>query len=221
MQPEEKKVSRRRSEPQHQTMRSAKAKDLSAASDRRAQIVTIAAEIFATKGYANSTVRDIGDAAGILSGSLYHHFSSKEAILEEILSGVLDELVERYSDVASRGLEARETLRELITAGLRFVTEQPSAATILQNDFTYLRQIARFSFVNDKNRQVRDIWHSALKRGVSEGGYVDTANIDLVYRSVMGTILSTVRWFDATGTQTVKDVAEGLTVLFLDGLAPR
>src|SRR5262249_57938903 len=47
-------------------------------SERREEILAIAAKIFADKGYASTTVREIADAAGILSGSLYHHFDSKE-----------------------------------------------------------------------------------------------------------------------------------------------
>ncbi|UMG92355.1 helix-turn-helix domain-containing protein [Nocardioides sp. TF02-7] len=40
---------------------------------RRGELLAIAARLFAEKGFKNTTVRDIADAAGILSGSLYHH----------------------------------------------------------------------------------------------------------------------------------------------------
>ena len=60
--------------------------DGSARSERRARMVALAGELFAQKGYRATTVREIADAAGILSGSLYHHFDSKESIGDEILS---------------------------------------------------------------------------------------------------------------------------------------
>ena len=47
-------------------------------SGRRADVVQLAGELFAEKGYRATTVREIADAAGILSGSLYPHFDSKE-----------------------------------------------------------------------------------------------------------------------------------------------
>jgi AcrR family transcriptional regulator len=53
---------------------------------RREELLAIAAELFAQRGFKNTTVRDIADAAGILSGSLYHHFDSKESMVDEILS---------------------------------------------------------------------------------------------------------------------------------------
>src|SRR5215472_18769414 len=51
-----------------------------ARSQRRARMLELAGELFAQKGYRATTVREIADAAGILSGSLYHHFDSKESI---------------------------------------------------------------------------------------------------------------------------------------------
>ena len=51
--------------------------------------------MFAERGLRATTVRDIADSAGILSGSLYHHFKSKEQMVEEVLRGFLDWLFER------------------------------------------------------------------------------------------------------------------------------
>jgi AcrR family transcriptional regulator len=70
-------------------------------SERREEILAIAAELFAARGFATTTVRDIADAAGILSGSLYHHFDSKESMVDEILRRFLDEVLASYRRVPS------------------------------------------------------------------------------------------------------------------------
>src|SRR5215472_10149899 len=64
--------------------------------DRHQQILTVAAVLFARKGVAATTVREIADEVGILSGSLYHHFDSKEAMVDEILAPYLNDLREAY-----------------------------------------------------------------------------------------------------------------------------
>ena len=56
----------------------------------------LAGELFAQKGYRATTVREIADAAGILSGSLYHHFDSKESIGDEILSIFINDVLADY-----------------------------------------------------------------------------------------------------------------------------
>ena len=66
----------------------------SQAPTRRDELLELAATMFAERGLRATTVRDIADSAGILSGSLYHHFSSKEEMVDEVLRGFLDWLFE-------------------------------------------------------------------------------------------------------------------------------
>ena len=55
--------------------------------------------MFAERGLKATTVRDIADSAGILSGSLYHHFKSKEQMVEEVMRDFLDWLFTRYEQI--------------------------------------------------------------------------------------------------------------------------
>ena len=67
-----------------------------AGSERRDEILAIAAQLFAERGFAATTVREIADAAGILSGSLYHHFDSKESMVDELVHEMLDRVLAAY-----------------------------------------------------------------------------------------------------------------------------
>jgi AcrR family transcriptional regulator len=78
-------------------------KAVSIAGSRKAEILDTAAVLFASSGLRTS-LKDIADACGILPGSLYHHFESKEALIVE--------LVERYqADLDAVAGEALEALR--------------------------------------------------------------------------------------------------------------
>ncbi len=59
---------------------------------RRSEILASAAQLFASSGSIGTSLKDIAEACGILPGSLYHHFASKEAILLELLVGYQREL---------------------------------------------------------------------------------------------------------------------------------
>ena len=74
---------------------------------RREQLLAIAAGLFAEKGFKNTTVRDIADASGILSGSLYHHFDSKESMVDEILSSFQEELFGAYDEILASSDDER------------------------------------------------------------------------------------------------------------------
>lgn len=54
-------------------------------SGRREEILQIARTLFAEKGFEAASIREIGDAAGILSGSLYYHFATKDDMLDELV----------------------------------------------------------------------------------------------------------------------------------------
>ena len=77
---------------------------MSVGGTRRTEVLDTAAALFASKGVRTS-LKEIADACGILPGSLYHHFESKEAIIVE--------LVERYHD--DLDAVAKETLAALDT----------------------------------------------------------------------------------------------------------
>lgn len=65
-----------------------------AAPARRRELLDKAIGVFADLGYNATTVRRIADEVGMLAGSLYYYFESKDAMLEEILRTFLDELWE-------------------------------------------------------------------------------------------------------------------------------
>jgi len=58
--------------------------DAPAVEDRRRQLLDCAARLFSERGYQATTLRDIAKAAGILPGSIYHHFSSKAQLFLEV-----------------------------------------------------------------------------------------------------------------------------------------
>ena len=72
-------------------------------SKRRQELLSIAAELFAARGFANVTVDEIGDAAGVSGPALYHHFSGKEALLGEMLIDISEYLLDGGRAVVAAG----------------------------------------------------------------------------------------------------------------------
>jgi DNA-binding transcriptional regulator YbjK len=70
---------------------------------RWSELLQIAADLFAEHGYAATTVRDIAEVAGMRSGSLYHHFDSKESMIDEILSTFINQTLDAYETVIAEG----------------------------------------------------------------------------------------------------------------------
>ena len=92
---------------------------------RREELLAITARLFAKKGFRNTTVRDIADAAGILSGSLYHHFDSKESMVDEILSTFQEELFGQYDEILASDDDARTKLERAVLVSVRGDRQAP------------------------------------------------------------------------------------------------
>jgi AcrR family transcriptional regulator len=185
-------------------------------SERRADLVRIAAELFAERGYRATTVRHIGDAAGVLSGSLYHHFDSKETILDELLSSYLDELLETYRRIA--GAEPAAALRGLVTEAFRSLGEHRAAITVLQNERNYLRTLPRFGYLTKAEEEVRRIWITVLRDGIDTGAFRGDLDPAVTYRFLRDSVWVAVRWFRQDGELSQDELANHYLKLIFDGI---
>ncbi|SNT09502.1 TetR/AcrR family transcriptional regulator [Rhodococcoides kyotonense] len=187
-------------------------------SQRRQALVEIAAELFAERGFRSTTVREIGDAAGVLSGSLYHHFDSKETIIDEILTSYLDNLMETYRDIVAREEDPTSTLRQLIVAAFVSLGPHRAAITVIQNERNYLSQFPRFAYLTKAETDVRRIWVKVIQDGIADGVFRDDLDPIIAYRFLRDSVWVAVRWFTPSGKLSAEQLADQYLRLVLEGL---
>ncbi|CAM2921009.1 TetR/AcrR family transcriptional regulator [Skermania piniformis] len=186
---------------------------------RRDELLALAATLFAERGLRATTVRDIADAAGILSGSLYHHFDSKESIVDEILRGFLDDLFGRYREIVEAGLNPRDTLAALVVASFAAIDTEHAAVAIYQAEARRLQDSPRFGYIAQPNTEFRELWLGVLRAGVTDGSFRADADVELAYRFLRDTVWVAVRWYRPGGPLTAESVAKQYLSIVLDGLA--
>jgi AcrR family transcriptional regulator len=187
-------------------------------SDRRTEILRVAAEVFAERGFANATVREIAERSNILSGSLYHHFSSKEAMVLEILRDYSRELVIDYGEIAFSDATSAERFRALLRRAMSSIELRRNPITILFNEHPYLSKMEGFNDIQANLDQVRDLWVGVVNAGVADGQFRPDLDAPLIYRTAMGTVLSAVRWFNPAGASTADQIADSISDLIVQGI---
>ncbi len=185
---------------------------------RHRQILAVAARLFASKGVAATTVREIADDVGILSGSLYHHFDSKESMVDEILAPFLADLRSSYQAVLASEADPRTKLSDLIAASLLVVEAHPHAAEIYQSDVNYLARFDRFGYLKTAASQVRKTWLDVINAGVAAGAFRADLDPDICYRLMRDAVWLSVRWFKPTREYPVSRFAADCTALFIGGM---
>jgi AcrR family transcriptional regulator len=188
---------------------------------RRDELLAIAAELFAQRGFKNTTVRDIADAAGILSGSLYHHFDSKESMVDEILSTFQTELFKRYDEIVGSGLDARAKVDAVVRVSFEAIDQHHAEVAIFQNDSAYLMEFERFGYLREHNTRFRDMWLDLLREGVESGVLRPDVDAELVFRFIRDTVWVAVRWYRPGGELSADQVADQYLSILLDGIAAR
>lgn len=186
---------------------------------RQNELLNIAADLFADRGYNATTVRDIADEAGILSGSLYHHFDSKESMIDTILSSFIDQTLSRYEGVVAEGKGPTETFEGLVRASLDAMVDSRSAILIYQNEARFLAAQPRFSYLRDAHRRFERIWTDVLKEGIGAGEFRDTIDPKLVYRLIRDTVWAAPRWYRPGGSLKPERIIEQYTAVLIDGVA--
>jgi AcrR family transcriptional regulator len=186
---------------------------------RRDELLAIAAGLFAERGFKNTTVRDIADAAGILSGSLYHHFDSKESMVDELLDSFQQALWLQYDEIELSDRTPRAKLEAIVRASFDAIDRHHSEVAIFQTDAAYLGTFERFAYLEERNVRFRNLWTGLLEQGVASGELRSDLNVELVYRFLRDTVWVAVRWYRPGGDLTPAQVADQYLHILLDGIA--
>src|SRR5205814_6170754 len=145
---------------------------VTAAEEKRRQILDAAVRVFARKGFHSSRVGDIAEEAGVAHGLLYHYFSSKDEVLETIFRENWSVLLERIHAVEQSDEPAREQLRHVAAILLRTWRHEPDVVRVL------VREIARSAEVQERiGELVKPI--GAIRRIVERGQESGEFRVDL------------------------------------------
>lgn len=185
---------------------------------RRDELLDLAATMFADRGLRATTVRDIADSAGILSGSLYHHFKSKEQMVEEVLKDFLDWLFGRYREILDAEPDSLGRVKGLFMASFEAIEHRHAQVVIYQDEAKRLSSLPQFGFVDERNVEQRQMWVDILKQGVADGHFRPELDVDLVYRFIRDTTWVSVRWYQPGGPLTAQQVGEQYLAIVLGGI---
>jgi AcrR family transcriptional regulator len=191
---------------------------MSTPATRRDELLELAATMFAERGLRATTVRDIADAAGILSGSLYHHFSSTEEIVDEVLRGFLDWLFDRYQQIIDTEPNPLARLKGLFMASFDAIEHHHAEVVIYQDEAKRLSGQPRFDYVEELNRRQRKMWVEVLTEGIDQGYFRPDVDVDVVYRFIRDTTWVSVRWYQPGGPLTAQQVGQQYLSIVLGGI---
>lgn len=111
--------------------------------NRRAEILSAAAALFAARGFHGVRIEEIGSAVGISGPALYRHFAGKEALLAEMLLDISERLHERGARLATTADGADSALDALLRGHIEFALSEPALIRVHERELDNVPDPAR------------------------------------------------------------------------------
>ena len=181
--------------------------------NRREIIIKAAGRLFREKGYEGTSVRDLADAVGLQSGSLFFHFRSKEEILLSLLEGGLRRAVAILDRHLSAAVSPREKVSAILHGHLQAILdEERDAFYVVLRDWRTLSPHSRKKVI-----ALRDEYENRIALSLSElapSGLIP-GNIRLFRLFLLGALNWTVQWYRPDGDLTIGELADSFLELVL------
>lgn len=184
----------------------------------REDIIRAAAGVFRERGFHGTTMQQIADAVGLQKGSLYHHITSKEELLNDVMMAGLTQLGERLEAVAASPLPPADKLHQLIETHIRYAAENLDIATVVLFEH---RAMLGFPTLREEYVARRDLFESQFRVAIQEGvdsGDFRSIDVPIVTQALLGVHNWLVMWYRPEGRLSPQGIAAIIAETFLHGL---
>lgn len=188
-------------------------KDTNVADD----VTRAAVELFAANGYANTSVQQIVEAAGVTKGAMYHYFDSKDDLLFAIYEKMLALQKNRLDEIVGRGGDTDAVLRavcvDVIQTSIDFLPE----GTVFFRSL-HMLSAPRQQEVTRRRRDYHDEFSELIEKGQTAGLYRTDIPRAVLIAHFFSDVHYLSHWYSPDGPEDKTLLAEQLTDLFIKGM---
>jgi AcrR family transcriptional regulator len=185
---------------------------------QRDAILRAAAHLFRERGFADTGMRDIAEAADLSAANLYHYFDGKHDLLYYCQDRALDRMLDATAAARRAAPSATERLRLVFTAHMRTLLDDIEGATA-HLQIESLPPALRNAIVKKRDRYEQAV-RRLIADGVKSGELVDV-NPAIVARAMLGAMNWTVTWYRPNGVETAAAVGDVISRFLVRGVAMR
>jgi AcrR family transcriptional regulator len=186
---------------------------------RKEQIFSVGARLFAQKGYERTSLQEVADLLGLTKPALYYYYASKEELLFEIMSFVMESVLGDIREVAASAAPPVERLAELVRRYVSFFVAHPHEHTIMSVQVDSLRPELRDRILAQQREYLRHV------RGIVAGLLADGDGAELDETSAAFALLGGMnwifKWYHPEGRVTPEKLAHDFCTIYSRGLASR
>ncbi|SHF59133.1 transcriptional regulator, TetR family [Flavobacterium fontis] len=185
--------------------------------DRKTEIINVAARLFKEKGYSAVTVRDIAQAMNIKAASLYNHIQSKQEILVLIVITIAEEFTTVMEEVQQSEASAIAKIERIIQLHIDITLRNPDALACLNNDWMHLEQEADLKYFLKMRTDYEENFRQIVKEGV-RNGEIQHHNPEVIIFSILSTLRTLYLWYNKTKSLSENTLRNDMRNVLLNGI---
>jgi len=183
----------------------------------REKLLRSAIELFYKKGYADTSIRQIGAKAGITTSLVYHYFKNKEDVLFEILHDISMQLSGALMDVEERFSDPVKCLREMIVVHTAIELDNNKKESKILVEESYWIRGKNKRIILRKQREIYDLYMRKLKE-LNDKELLRDIDLTVLNFSIFGIINWFFRWYREGGRLSKEEVADNIWKLVFHGM---
>lgn len=185
-------------------------------SDRKTEIVTVAAKLFKEKGYSAVTMRDIAQALEIKAASLYNHITSKQEILVLIIIEIAEAFTTTIAQIVATDTNAIQKLENVIQLHIDITLKNTDALACLNNDWMHLADQELAYFI-----KMREEYEANFRKIVTTGitnQEIKNLNPEVIIFSILSTLRNLHLWYGKNKTVKPMVLKSNMIQVLLQGI---
>jgi AcrR family transcriptional regulator len=182
-----------------------------------ARPLVAALEAFAESGYDGASIREIATRAGLSVPGLYHHYPSKQALLAELMTTVMDEVLDRSRRaVTDAGSSPSDRFDAVVESLLRFHMFRREQAFVGATEIRSLAPENRSAYIALRDEQQRML-DEIVRDGVAAGEF-HTRYPDDASRAVTTMCVAVASWYRPDGPQSPDEIVQRYLAIARDAV---
>ncbi|MCK5096572.1 MAG: TetR/AcrR family transcriptional regulator [Desulfobacteraceae bacterium] len=184
--------------------------------ESKEKLVQVAIELFSTRGFKGTSIRDIANAMGMSISNIYHYFGNKEGLLLAVLEHSSKSLVEKLGEISQLDLDPLEHFKLLVKTHIQLSENYKKEIKIFFLDEEHLSPEGT-KINNQTQHDILQIHCKALNE-LKQAGLLRSKSTTIAAFNILGIINWQLRWYRTNGSLSLEQVSGEIVSFILHGI---